>query len=323
MRRSINVIVTSAFASVRAAARPPNPPPMITTCGRDMRLGCYDLPLPSRLASITGRLTRWVAPSAVAASIGALVAGLFEGASADLGQTVATVGFFAILALPVLFVGGLIVRGLIRAWRPRVLLEGLVEETGGAPRLVGWLVLLGVACGVMAVAIYRGTWMLADGTELHAMTVSFVEPVIAVSCAIVLFAISRPAVAAISHLARAADRRWRRGGRSTLLRPRAIVIATAALITLITAITWFAFVKPRLGPFDTSIVYAPLIAVAIATLGHAGYARLNRRFLVGAGAGVLALGAVGFALVTRATRPSLAIEIWGERPLAGAAVDVL
>ncbi len=259
----------------------------------------------------------------MAASAGALVAGLFEGLTSDLGELVASAGFFAILALPVLFVGGLIVRGLIRAWQPRALIDRLVEEGGGAPRLVGWLALLAVGCGVMAVAIYRGTWMLAEDGELHPMPVSFVEPVIAVACALLLFAVSRPAVAVVSHLVRAADHRWRRAGRSTLLRPRAIVIATAGFVAAVAAIAWFTFIKPRLGPFDTSIVYAPLIAVAIATLGHAGYARIRRRALVGSIAGTLALAAIGFALIARVTRPSLAIEIWGERPLAGAAVEVL
>ncbi len=273
----------------------------------------YDLFLPSRLLTTA----RWVAPSGVAASAGVLVAGLVEGLSASLGETIATVGFFGVLALPVLFVGGLIVRGLFRAWQPRVLIDRLVEPGGGAPRLVGWLTLFVLACGVLSIAIYRGTWMLAEGNELQPMRVSFVEPVIAVGCVLVLIALSRPTVAAVARLARRIDRS------PTLLRPRTIAIAAASLAVVGTALIWFAFIKPRLGPFDTSIVYAPVLALAIAVTVHLAYPRIKRRLAVGLVAGGLVLGTIVFALVVRVARPSLAIEIWGDRPLAGAAVDVL
>lgn len=259
----------------------------------------------------------------MAACTGVVVAGIVEGASTDLAELVATLGFFAILALPILLVGSLVVRGLLVGWRPRTLVERLVEEGGGAPRLVGWLALLVLGCAVLAIAIYRGTWMLAAGDELQPVRVSFAEPAIALVTAAVILAISRPAVAGISALARALDRRWRRGGRPTLLRPRSIAIATLAGCALVGAVAWFAFVRPRLGPFDTTIVYAPVLAIAVTALGHHGYTRLRRRALAGALAGTLAVGAIGFALVIRATRPSLTIEIWGDRPLAGAAVDVL
>ncbi len=281
----------------------------------------YALFLTSRLAPLVDRAARWVAPSAVAACIGVLLAGLFEGASTNFAELVATVGFFAILALPVLFVGALIARGLLKAWQPRALIERLVEEGGAAPRLVGWLTLFVLACAALAIAIYRGTWMLADGEELQPMTTSFVEPVIALVTALVLIAISRPAVRGVAQLARVLDRRWRRDGRSTLLGPRAIGLTAAIGSVLVAAIAWFAFVKPRLGPFDTSIVYAPLVALAVTALGH--HPRLPRRRLVGAIAGVLAGSTIGFALVARSTRPSLAIEIWGDHPLAGASVDLL
>lgn len=222
-----------------------------------------------------------------------------------------------------LFAGALIARGLLKAWQPRAVIEQLVEDGGAAPRLVGWLTLFILACAALALAIYRGTWMLADGEELHPMTTSFVEPVIALVAALVLVAISRPAVAGIAHLARLFDRRWRRDGRATLLGPRTIGLAAAIGSVLITAIAWFAFVKPRLGPFDTSIVYAPIVASTVTALGHLAYPRLRRRLLTGAIIGSFAIGAIGFALIARSTRPSLAIEIWGDRPLAGAAVDLL
>jgi hypothetical protein len=140
-----------------------------------------------------------------------------------------------------------------------------------------------------------------------------------------VFAVARPIVDMVAFVARGLDRRWRRAGRATLLRPRSIVIAAAGASVLAAAIVWLAFVKPRLGPFDTSIVYAPLVAITVAVLAHVGYARLPRRLgsRAGLAVGVLAIGAIAFAVITRITRPSLAIEIWGDRPLAGAAVDVI
>jgi hypothetical protein len=260
-----------------------------------------------------------------AACAGTLVAGLIEGATTELGTLAASIGFFAVLALPILLVGGLVVRGLVRAWRPKALVERLIEteEGGGAPRLVGWLVMLAVACATVAVIVYRGTWMIADGSEFQPMVVGFIEPVIAVVAASLVFAASRPLVDVFARAARALDRRWRSKDRRTLLQPRRVVIAAAVAIVLAAGLVWFAFVKPRLGPFDTSIVYAPLVAIAVTALAHVGFERAPRRNLIGAAAGVLAIGAIGFAFVTRATRPSLVIEIWGDRPLAGAAVDVI
>jgi arylsulfatase A-like enzyme len=255
-----------------------------------------------------------------------LLAGVLEGLAGG-GALIATIGFFAILALPILFVGGLVTRALVRAWRPRELVDQLVEpaEGGGAPRLVGWLAMLALGCGVIAVVVFRGTWMLADETDFGPMVVSFTEPVIAVACAVVVFAASRPIVNLLAALARRLDRTWRRRGHPTLLRPRAIVIATAVAIALATLVVWFAFVKPRLGPFDTSIIYGPLFAIAITVLAHVGFARVKPRVakLGGVAAAVLALGSIAFAIVTRNTRPSVAIEIWGDRPLAGAAVEAI
>jgi arylsulfatase A-like enzyme len=258
----------------------------------------------------------------VAACSGVIVAGILEGASSELGETIATVGFFAVLALPVLFVGALITRGLLTAWRPRAVIDQLSEEGGAAPRLVGWLALFVISCAILAVAIYRGTWMLAEGEELQPLTVSFAEPVIAVITAAVLVVISRPLVAAVAHLARGFDRKFR-GNRPTLLAPRTIALAAAGSSLVIATVAWFGFIKPRLGPFDTSIVYAPLLGLVVTVLGHRVYAKLNRRLLVGAIAGGLALSTIGFAVVMRLSRPSLAIEIWGDRPLAGAAVELL
>nr|MBA2541261.1 sulfatase-like hydrolase/transferase [Deltaproteobacteria bacterium] len=255
--------------------------------------------------------------------MGTLVAGVVEGATPELAALTASIGFFAILALPILFVGGLVVRGLVRAWRPRALVERLVEEEGGAPRLVGWLVMLVLGCAVVAVIVYRGTWMIAESSDFQPMLVGFIEPVIAVVAAAIVFAASRPLVDVFASAARSLDRRWRRNDRGTLLRPRSVVIAAAVAIVLAAAVVWFGFVKPRLGPFDTSIVYAPLLAIAVTAIAQVGYARVPRRLLVGIAAGALAVGAIGFALVARVTRPSLAIEIWGDRPLAGAAVDAI
>ena len=101
------------------------------------------------------------------------------------------------------------------------------------------------------------------------------------------------------------------------------MIGGAVGIAVALAGTWLLFVKPRLGPFDTSIVYGPLAGVVVTALAHAARPRVKRPRLVGAIAGALAVAAVALSLSSRAIDPKIAIEIWGDRPLAGLAVDAV
>ena len=145
-------------------------------------------------------------------------------------------------------------RGLYALWQPGALAAQLVEDGGGAPRLAGWVAFLYLATIALAWAMFQGTWVLAAWTAFKPLTLGFAQPVLAVSAALVLVALSRPVARLLAGVARVVDRRWRRGGRRTLLRPRAIFAGAAALALATAYLAWRIVVRPRLGPLDTSFL---------------------------------------------------------------------
>ncbi len=270
------------------------------------------------------RLARWVAPSAVAACAGALVGGLVEGAgTGDALGAIATAGFLAMLAVPGLLVASLLVRGLVAAWQPRVLASRLVEGDGGAPRLAGWVAIVWLGTLLLGWAVYEGTWQLASASwlEFKPRGVGFAEPVIALASTVVLFALSRPGARAVTALARRIDTRWRGTGHRTLLSPRRIFAGAGLAAVIALGILWAVLVKPRLGPIDTSVLYTPAIAAAVAVLVHAAWTRIPRRPIVGTSIALCGVASIAVALMVRTSRPSLTLEIWGDRPIAGLAID--
>jgi len=153
---------------------------------------------------------------------------------------------------------------------------------------------------------------------------SFLEPAFAVTAALVIVAVSRPSARLFAWLAHRLDARWRRRGRRTLLRPR-IIVATAcvAALALVYAL-WRFVVKARLGPIDTSLLHAPVAGLAATGGMHAVWPRLRRsRAIVGIGCAVATAVVLATAVVAALTRPSLTLEIWGDRPLAGFAIEAL
>lgn len=267
---------------------------------------------------------RWLAPSAVAACAGALVAGLVDGRhAAGAGGVVATTGFVALLAVPALLAGAAIVRGVIWAWQPGALAAALTEDDGAAPRLAGWLAVIWLGALALAFAMFQSVWALALHTAFKPLATSFLEPMVAVATALALVAVSRPAARLFGDLARRADARWRRGGRRTLLRPR-ILVATAATAAIAAALAlwWFA-IAPRLGPIDTGPLHAPLAGLAVAAALHAGPRGRRARRAAGLGLAAAALAVIATAVIGVVTRPSLTLEIWGGRPLAGLAIERL
>lgn len=284
-------------------------------------------PVPRKRSRLV-RALAWLAPSAVAACCGALVAGGFEaiGLGDALGMA-ATVGFFAMLALPSLFVLSAIVRGLYAAWAPSSLGASLAEERGSMPRLAGWVASLMVCSLVLAWMAFQGTWQLWAWTAFKPLTVGFIEPIIAVGGALALVAVSRPLARAFSAIARTLDRRWLRRSerRKPLMRPLPIFGTAAMLSAGIVYGLWRIVVKPRIGPVETSILTAPAIALAVAAIIGAAWDHIPRRARIatGAGAGVLSAASVALALFAMSSRPSLTLEIWGDRPLAGVAIERL
>ncbi len=280
-------------------------------------------PRKSRLAPAA----RWLAPAAAAACGGALAAGGYEavGVADPLGM-IATIGFFAILAAPLLFATSIVVRGVIAAWSPRELIARMTEPAGGMPRLVGWVATILVSALALSWIVFQGTWQLASWTAFKPLTVGFLEPVIAVGGALGLLAVSRPLARLWAALAQRFDRRWLRDHpeRRSLLTPLPIFGAAAVLSVAAAYVLWRIVVKPRIGVVDTSIGASPAIAVVTAIAIHIAWPRLSKaRLPVGASLGGMLVAAIALAVVTVKTEPSLTLEIWGDRPLAGVAIERL
>jgi arylsulfatase A-like enzyme len=242
------------------------------------------------------------------------VAGVLEGTAMDsVFGGAAAAGFVALVALPALLVTSAVIRGVWRAWQPDQL--GLIEDGGGAPRLAAWLSVIAIACAAVAWTMFQGTWLLSNETAFKPLGVSFAEPLFAVLAALAAVALSRPVARLFTALFRRLDARWR-------LTPWRIVSTVAVLLALGASLFWHYVVHRRLGPIDLSIFETPLAGIAAAALIHALWSRLPRR-IVGPVLGVAGVGLVMLALVTWQTQPSLTLSIWGERPLAGLAIDKL
>src|SRR5262249_22587823 len=133
---------------------------------------------------------RWLVPSAVAACAGALVAGAVEGrhASSFLGAA-ATAGFVALIAAPVLFVASAAVRVVVAAWQPRELAKQLVDTDGAAPRFAGWVAVIWFGALGLSSAMFQGVWTLATYTAFKPLTMSFLEPILAVATVLAMVAV--------------------------------------------------------------------------------------------------------------------------------------
>lgn len=238
----------------------------------------------------------------------------------DVVGAAATIGFLALIVFPALLVLSAIGRGLYAAWQPETL--GLVEEDGGAPRFVGWFVVVVLGCLLLAWALFQGTWLLNAWTAFKPLTLSLVEPIIAIAFALVAVAAARPAARLFTWLARKLDKKLRRGDRS-ILRPRNVLIAAVVIGLGTTYALWRIVVKPKIGPLDLSVLYAPAIAIGVLLAAHAAWRLVPRKPIVGGALGVLTAASLASALVAVHARPSLTLEIWGNQPLAGVAIEQL
>lgn len=225
----------------------------------------------------------------------------------------ATVGFFAMLAAPVLFAVAVVARGVVAGWGPAKLAERLSED-GGMPALAGWLVTIMIAALALAWLVFQGTWQLATWTAFKPLTVSFLQPVISVGGALVLLAVTPLA-------ARLVTRPMRRLNRRVALTPVRVFAVAAILSATAVYVLWRVVVKPRIGPVDTSVLYSPMIAILVTLVGHVIAPRVPKPRPTGLLLGAILVVTVGIAVVTLKTRPSLTLEIWGDRPLAGIAIE--
>lgn len=277
----------------------------------------------SSLRSRATRAARWLAPSAAGACAGGLAAGGVEArAASDAFGAAATAGFVALLAVPALLAVGAATRGLVRAWQPAELAADLREQGGAMPRLAAWLVVLQLGALGLAWVMFQASWQLANATAFKPLAVGFAQPATATATLLLLVASSRPAVDLVATLARRLDRRWRRTGRRTLLRPWPLLVTAAASSVGVAYGLERWVVRPRTGALELAFLHAPLLALALTALAHATWARLGRaRRLVGGALGVLAIVLAGLAVATALTRPTTALAIWGQRGLAATAIE--
>jgi arylsulfatase A-like enzyme len=268
---------------------------------------------------------RWLVPSGVAACAGALVAGLLEGRhTPELAGVLATAGFVALVAVPALLAGGAIVRGVVAAWQPGELAARLIDADGAAPRFAGWVAVIWLGTLGLAAAMFQSVWALSLHTAFKPLTMSFLEPVFAIATVLAIVAVSLPCARLFAWLARGIDALWRRGGRPTLLRPRIILAATGVATLAVAYAVWRILMRPRLGPVDTSLLQAPVAGLVAAAAIHAVWPRLGlARVAAGVGTAVATASVLAIAVATVVTRPSLTLEIWGDRPLAGLAIEAL
>ncbi len=233
---------------------------------------------------------------------------------------VAAAGFLGLVAVPILLVAGVVVRGLWAAWRPGEL--AVVEDGGGAPRLAGWVGVIVLGGLVLAWVMFQGTWLLAGWTAFKPMPMSFLEPMLAVAAMLAILVVSRPAALALAAVLRTIDARWRRTGRRSLLSPVRIAVLASLKSAIVVYLIWRLLVKPKIGVLDLDVLHAPVAAIATTALLHLAWARVPRaRRIGGAALGVIAAGAIGVALFAWQARPSLTLQVWGDRPLAGLAID--
>jgi len=230
-------------------------------------------------------------------------------------------GLFAMVAVPAGILIAVVSRALLAAWQPGALRARLTEDGGSMPRLAGWIVTIWLGAFALAWTTFQGTWQLAAWTAFKPLAVGFIQPLIAVATVMIVVAVSRPLVSAVAAITRWFDTRWRRRGRRTLLSIRILVAATLVGTGAAIYLVWRFIVRGRFAAFDTSLLLAPLVALAVAWIVHLAWPRLERvRSLVTVGLTGLAVIAIGIAIAIVTLRPAEALAVWGARPVAGVAV---
>jgi arylsulfatase A-like enzyme len=127
---------------------------------------------------------------------------------------------------------------------------------------------------------------------------------------------ARPAVQLLTWLARLVDRKL---PRLRLFTPEKIFAGVGLVTVALLAVIVRYAILPHLGPIDFTLFVAPLIALVVAI----GYHPLPHRWITGVTAGACVAIAVGVAIYARIAEPSLTLEIWGDEPVAGMAIDHL
>jgi len=250
------------------------------------------------------RALRWSATSLGAACAGALAAGVVEAVGADGAlDAVTTIGFIAMVAVPILFVLGMVARGLVAAWRPRETVAPFVEDDGGAPALAAWIIVGLAGTALVSASLFLATRLVASHGVFAALAVGTTDGIVAPIVATIAVIASLPAARALTRVLR----------RVPHLTPRNVFAGAAVLVVGGVAALWFLVVAPRLGPLELGGLWSPAIAAAVAIAAH--------RFRYSLVAIVPVAAAIALAIYARFAQPMLVLDIWADRPLAGLAVE--
>lgn len=259
----------------------------------------------------------------MAACAGAVIAGGIDAAlMTDVWSGVASIGFVAIVMVPLLFVASVALRGLLRAWQPSILAARLVEPDGSAPRLAGWVGVVWIGTFTLAWSVFQATWLLAAWTAFKPLTIGFAMPIAIVATVLLSVAASRPVARLLAAVARAIDRRWRGATRPTLLQPRVIFGGAIVTASIVAWLAWQYMVLPRFSSLDATPIVAIVAGVAIAVAAHLAWPALPKaRSVAGSGFALAALATITIAALFAITRPSRTLEIWGDGELSRFAIE--
>ena len=265
-------------------------------------------------------------PTLFAAVLAAVIAGGLESWIDDSTYRytpiahIAAIGFAGFYGVPIGVSLLLLVRGLWWAWSPRPLLESLREETGGAPRLAGWLCYLLFSTVAFASVSFNVIRQIMRKT-LAMNVVALGATMTAVATLSALVVLSRPGVRLLSAGFRSLDRRVHRRWQRTPLRPVYILVVTALLLVGACYLSWSVSIRPRIGFLDLGFLWYPSLFLVVATAAHLSWSRIPAQKAVFAGVGVLALSCLVSACYLRYQRPFVMLDIWGSTTTAGAVID--
>ncbi len=268
-----------------------------------------------------GAIGRWLAPSVVAACGGALAAGIVEIRGDGTRLLIAT-AVIATIAVPVLLVASVIVRGLYAAWAPATLIAGLREQRGSMPRLAAWVGVVWLGLLGLAWAMFQGTWLLASWTAFKVSSISFLAPTLAVLALLVIVTLSRPAAELFTIVARWIDRQWQRIAPGTLLSAPVIFVGAAITAGGVGYLIWLLLVSRRLPDLSPGVLAGATAGVITTALIHAAWRGPTLARAIGGGsiaAATIAITVLGLRALHG--EPQTAIAIWSESPLARFALE--
>jgi arylsulfatase A-like enzyme len=268
----------------------------------------------------------WLAPSAVGAALGALGAGLVEGAlsAKSAAQLGATAGFGAIIGIPILFAAAAIVRLVWMGWRPHVLARTLVDERGAAPRLAAWAIFLGIASLFLSWATFNGMRFLLIVVSIKPVPASLAMPMIVLAAAFGAAVLSRPIVDGIAWILARLERGRAAASKRAFVTPRNTLVGVIACTAIAAYLSWVLSIRPRIGHFDLVIFVYPIVAAALTIAVHAAWHRAPRaRRAASIAAGAAAIAMLAAVVLARTTSPALVLDVWSRPTIAGLALDEL